>query len=283
LQNKALEAQKAFEKEKQRLLQEHERQIKLEDERKHKIAAWIRKKEEEELKKKLARKQELEKHRLDEEKRKKQAAEEKLRRQEQLMKIKIDADERNRRELAKKRKDDENGKQREQLKKALRENEERRGVIMQRHKQVEEEKLRQCCQEMREKRAAERTRLRKMENYDTTNGEGFITTAPVAYDEKKVTDLSEETTTPGKQNGGMQTSEIQATSENVSPPNPKCLPDQGYSPSFLERKGTATPGQFSLPTRKSIFWSLQSDSKIGTSDKYSIALVNRDDVDCQGE
>jgi hypothetical protein len=48
-----------------------------------------------------------------------------------------------------------------------------------------------------------------------------------------------------------------------------------YSPSFLERK-SLNPAHFSVPTRSSLFWSLQSDSNIGSSESYRPALVAAD-------
>jgi len=48
-----------------------------------------------------------------------------------------------------------------------------------------------------------------------------------------------------------------------------------YSPSFLERK-SLNPAHFSVPTKSSLFWSLQSDSNIGSSESYKPALVEVD-------
>jgi len=45
-----------------------------------------------------------------------------------------------------------------------------------------------------------------------------------------------------------------------------------YSPSFVERK-KMSPTHFSVPTRSSLFWTLQTDSKIGSSENYRPALV----------
>jgi len=49
-----------------------------------------------------------------------------------------------------------------------------------------------------------------------------------------------------------------------------------YSPSFAERKKTLNPAHFSVATRSSLFWSLQSDSHIGSSENYRPALVAAD-------
>jgi len=48
-----------------------------------------------------------------------------------------------------------------------------------------------------------------------------------------------------------------------------------YSPSFAEKKHLG-PSHFSAPTRDSLFWSLQTDSNIGSSENYKPALVAAD-------
>ena len=49
-----------------------------------------------------------------------------------------------------------------------------------------------------------------------------------------------------------------------------------YSPSFLERK-TSNPTHYSARTTEaSLFWSLQSDSNIGSSESYKPALIATD-------
>ncbi len=49
-----------------------------------------------------------------------------------------------------------------------------------------------------------------------------------------------------------------------------------YSPSFGERKKTLNPAHFSAQTKSSLFWSLQTDSNIGSSENYKPALVAAD-------
>jgi len=61
------------------------------------------------------------------------------------------------------------------------------------------------------------------------------------------------------------------------PPPPKISPSPSlvYSPSFVEKK-TINPAHFTVPTKSSLFWSLQTDSNIGTSDDYKPALIAAD-------
>ena len=58
-------------------------------------------------------------------------------------------------------------------------------------------------------------------------------------------------------------------------PTPASPNDAPYSPAFLEKK-PLTPSHFSVPTKSSLFWSLQTDSNIGTSESYKPALVATD-------
>jgi len=48
-----------------------------------------------------------------------------------------------------------------------------------------------------------------------------------------------------------------------------------YSPSFADKK-TLNAAHFSVPTKSSLFWSLQTDSNIGSSESYKPALVAAD-------
>mmetsp|Transcript_41400 Transcript_41400/g.46755 ORF Transcript_41400/g.46755 Transcript_41400/m.46755 type:complete len:130 (+) Transcript_41400:3-392(+) len=63
-------------------------------------------------------------------------------------------------------------------------------------------------------------------------------------------------------------------SSRANPPLPP-PPTTAYSPSFLERKTTFNPAHFSATpnNRSSLFWSLQTDSNIGSCDGYKPALV----------
>jgi hypothetical protein len=64
--------------------------------------------------------------------------------------------------------------------------------------------------------------------------------------------------------------------ENPQPSQaPTASQNAVYSPSFLERK-SLNPSHFSVPTKSSLFWSLQSDSNIGSSESYRPALVEVD-------
>jgi len=49
-----------------------------------------------------------------------------------------------------------------------------------------------------------------------------------------------------------------------------------YSPTFAERKKALNPAHFSVATRSSLFWSLQTDSNIGSSENYRPALIAAD-------
>ncbi|VEU34131.1 unnamed protein product [Pseudo-nitzschia multistriata] len=62
---------------------------------------------------------------------------------------------------------------------------------------------------------------------------------------------------------------IDTSGKTDNPPAPQ---KNVYSPSFANRK-KANPAHFSVPTRSSLFWSLQTDSNIGNSESYKPALV----------
>lgn len=59
---------------------------------------------------------------------------------------------------------------------------------------------------------------------------------------------------------------------NAAPSELKAL----YSPTFAERKKSLNPAHFSVATRSSLFWSLQTDSNIGSSENYKPALIAAD-------
>ena len=63
---------------------------------------------------------------------------------------------------------------------------------------------------------------------------------------------------------------------SVPPEAPPSSLNVVYSPSFLEKKKSLNPAHFSVQTRSSLFWSLQSDSNIGSSENYRPALVAAD-------
>lgn len=65
---------------------------------------------------------------------------------------------------------------------------------------------------------------------------------------------------------------------DLPPPPPPHVPpslSDVYNPSFAEKK-TLNPTHFSVPTKSSLFWSLQTDSNIGTSESYKPALIATD-------
>jgi len=63
--------------------------------------------------------------------------------------------------------------------------------------------------------------------------------------------------------------DIHASDEvEIAPPTQKF----DYSPSFANKKNV-NPAHFSAPSRTSLFWSLQTDSNIGSSESYKPALV----------
>ena len=252
---KRIELELAKEKEQQRLakereaanrkqaeIQKREEQRKKRDEERRRRMAKVsaqqdaskKRKEEEIIKLRIQQ----EEQRRQRERQELQAAEEERKRRNELLRKKAAVEKQRAREKAKKERELEELRFKMQLEKMLKKEEDRQ-KLREKQRKRQEAHAKRLLEGMLKKEQAEKERLKKSAGARHAKAE-----------EKK--ELKEETV------GKILPKEI--------------VRDQNTDPE--QQQHLAVPSRFTLPTRQSLFWSLQSDSKIGTSDDYNIALVN---------
>jgi hypothetical protein len=288
LKAKKEEAKLAKERERQRVLKEREESKRkqeelqrLDDERKKRdeerqrrmTQVWAqqealkKRKEEEQLKLKI----EQEEQRRLKERQKLLAAEEQWKRREELLKKKTAAEMQRAREKAKKEKELEEFKFKKQLEKALKLEEDRQ-KLREKQKRREEAQARRWREELVKKEKAEKERLKRIAETNRKKEEER---------KKRLGNTNRSKLQEGTQNIPLRGQHVQTNIENTimtSPEDKSPSKETPFTSKVSQQRDAVSLSRYSLPSRPSMFWSLQSDSKIGASDDYSIALVIETDA-----